>query len=138
MTPSIGQVGPIPPTDFENDGLGFYYMHTSTFKVASQSPKLCACYDVECNINCGINCCSLRFKKATFDSTFYSGHKVSNNLTSDLTFPARALRVLGLLVADGAPTVRRGRLFEPSTGFFYGNSCNSGTESRKIVSNVGN
>ena len=31
-----------------------------------------------------------------------------------------------------------GRLFEPSAGFFYGNSCNSGTESRKIVSKVGN
>ena len=33
---------------------------------------------------------------------------------------------------------RGGRLFEPSAGFFYGNSCNSGTESRKIVSKVGN
>ena len=31
-----------------------------------------------------------------------------------------------------------GRLFEPSARFFYGNSCNSGTESRKIVSKVGN
>ena len=31
-----------------------------------------------------------------------------------------------------------GRLFELSAGFFYGNSCNSGTESRKIVSKVGN
>ena len=31
-----------------------------------------------------------------------------------------------------------GRLFEPSAGFFYGNSCNSGTESQKMVSNVGN
>ena len=31
-----------------------------------------------------------------------------------------------------------GRLFEPSAGFFYGNSCNSGTKSRKIVSKVGN
>ena len=31
-----------------------------------------------------------------------------------------------------------GRLFEPSAGFFYGNSCNSGTESRKMVSKVGN
>ena len=44
-------------------------------------------------------------------------------------YPARALRALGLLLADGAPTV--GRLFEPSAKFFYGNSCNSGTESRK-------
>ena len=32
----------------------------------------------------------------------------------------------------------RGRLFEPSAGFFYGNSCNFGTKSRKIVSKVGN
>ena len=32
----------------------------------------------------------------------------------------------------------RGRLFEPSAKFFYGNSCNSGTESRKMVSKVGN
>ena len=31
-----------------------------------------------------------------------------------------------------------GRLFDGSAGFFYGNSCNSGTESRKIVSKVGN
>ena len=31
-----------------------------------------------------------------------------------------------------------GRLFEPSANLFYGNSCNFGTESRKIVSKVGN
>ena len=31
-----------------------------------------------------------------------------------------------------------GRLFEPSAGFFYGNSCNFGTKSRKIISKVGN
>ena len=31
-----------------------------------------------------------------------------------------------------------GRLVEPSAGFFYGNSCNSKTKSRKIVSKVGN
>ena len=30
-----------------------------------------------------------------------------------------------------------GRLFEPSAGFFYGNSCNFGTKS-KIVPKVGN
>ena len=46
-------------------------------------------------------------------------------------YPARALRALGLLLADGIPQVEGGRLFEPSAGFFYGNSCNSGTESRK-------
>ena len=31
-----------------------------------------------------------------------------------------------------------GRLFDGSAGFFYGNSCISGTESRKIVPKVGN
>ena len=31
-----------------------------------------------------------------------------------------------------------GRLFDGSAGFFYRNSCNSGTESRKIVPKVGN
>ena len=56
------------------------------FNFSSGQAKLFACNDVECNINSGIHCCSLRFKKATFDSTFYSGHKVSNNLSSDLTF----------------------------------------------------
>ena len=33
---------------------------------------------------------------------------------------------------------RGGRLFDGSTKFFDGNSCNSGTESRKMVSKVGN
>ena len=61
----------------------------------------------------------------------------------DKFYPARArracaLRALGPLLAEGAPTVGGGRLFEGSTKFFYGNSCNSGTESRKIVSKVGN
>ena len=51
---------------------------------------------------------------------------------------ACALRAQGLLLADGAPTMGRGRLFDRSTKFFYGNSCNSGTESRKMVSKVGN
>ena len=53
-------------------------------------------------------------------------------------YPACALRALGLLLEDGAPTVGGGRLFDRSAEFFYGNSCNSGTESRKIVSKVGN
>ena len=53
-------------------------------------------------------------------------------------YQARALRALGLLLADGTPTVEGGRLFEQSAKFFYGNSCNSGTESRKIVPKVGN
>ena len=40
---------------------------------------------------------------------------------------ACTLRALGLLLADGA-----------SKPFFYGNCCNSETESRKIVPKVGN
>ena len=36
------------------------------------------------------------------------------------------------------PQWEGGRLFDGSAGFFYGNSCNSGTESRKMVSKVGN
>ena len=49
---------------------------------------------------------------------------------------ACALIALGLLLADSALTV--GRLFDVSTGFFYENGCNSGTESRKIVPKVEN
>ena len=36
------------------------------------------------------------------------------------------------------PQWEGGRLFDMSAEFFYGNSCNSGTESRKMVSKVGN
>ena len=46
---------------------------------------------------------------------------------------ACALRALGLLLADGAPTVGRGKTFWQVSRIFYGNSCNSGMESRKIV-----
>ena len=51
---------------------------------------------------------------------------------------ACALRALGLLLADGAPTVGRGKTFWWSTKFFSKNCCNSGTESRKFDSKVGN
>ena len=52
---------------------------------------------------------------------------------------AHALRALGLLLADGTPTGGRGEDFlSRQPNFFYGNSCNSGTESRKMVSKVGN
>ena len=47
--------------------------------------------------------------------------------------PAR--EALGLLLADGTPTVGGGKT---SAKFFYGNSCNSETESRKIVPKVRN
>ena len=57
---------------------------------------------------------------------------------SALARRACALRAQGLLLAEGTPTVRGGRLFDRSTKFFYGNSCNSGTKSRKIVPKVGN
>ena len=36
------------------------------------------------------------------------------------------------------PQVEGGRLIDRSVGFFYKNSCNSGTESQKIVPKVGN
>ena len=53
-------------------------------------------------------------------------------------YQARALRALGLLLYSRILQWEGGRLFDRSAGFFYGNSCNSGTESRKIVSKVGN
>ena len=49
-----------------------------------------------------------------------------------------ALRALGLLLYSRIPQREGGTLFDRSAGFFYGNSCNSGTESRKIVPKVGN
>ena len=55
------------------------------------------------------------------------------------SYPARALRALGLLLADGTPTGGRGEDFlTGQLNFFYENCCNSGTESRKIVPKVGN
>ena len=52
---------------------------------------------------------------------------------------ACALRGLGLLLADGALTVGRGKTFwRVNWFFFYGNGCNLGTESRKIGPKVGN
>ena len=60
-------------------------------------------------------------------------------LMTALIQPAReALRALGLLLYSRIPQWEGGRLFDRSAGFFYGNSCNSGTESRKIVPKVGN
>ena len=50
-------------------------------------------------------------------------------------FRDRSLAVLDFIVNI---IVEGGRLFELSANFFYGNSCNSGTESRKMVSKVGN
>ena len=58
--------------------------------------------------------------------------------TFQLFYPARracALRALGLLLADGALTMGRGKPFYRSTGYFYENSRNSGTE---IAPKVGN
>ena len=51
---------------------------------------------------------------------------------------ACALRALGLLLYSRILQWEGGRLFDRSAGFFYENSCNSGTESRKIVPKVGN
>ena len=54
-------------------------------------------------------------------------------------YPARALRALGLLLEDGAPTVWRGKTFwRVNWIFFYANCCNSRTESQKIDPKVGN
>ena len=52
------------------------------------------------------------------------------------SFPARALRALGLLLADGAPTVGRGKTFSTVCQpffFFYENGRNSETKSRKSI-----
>ena len=65
---------------------------------------------------------------------FWSGDEILYSIY----YQARALRALGLLLYSRIPQWEGGRLFEPSTGFFYGNSCNSGTESRKIVPKLGN
>ena len=51
---------------------------------------------------------------------------------------ACALRALGLLLYSRIPQWEGRRLFDRSAGFFYGNSCNSRTESRKIVPKLGN
>ena len=48
------------------------------------------------------------------------------------------LRALGLLLADGAPRVGQGKTFWRIDWFFYGNSRNSETKSKKIVLKVGN
>ena len=69
------------------------------------------------------------------ESCFYPGHQL---------YPARAgrracaLRALGLLLADGVPTVGGGKTFWRVTGFFYENCCNSVTESQIIDPKVGN
>ena len=47
-------------------------------------------------------------------------------------------RAKGFYWQTELPQWEGGRLFDGSAGFFYGNSCNSGTESRKMVSKVGN
>ena len=52
--------------------------------------------------------------------------------------PARALRALGLLLADGVPTVGLGKTFWCVGRFFYENGRNSETKSRKIVLKVRN
>ena len=50
-------------------------------------------------------------------------------------YQARALRALGLLLYSRIWQWEGERLFDRSAWFFYGNSCNSGTESQKIVGN---
>ena len=55
-----------------------------------------------------------------------------------IDYPARVLRALGLLLYSRIPQWEGRRLFDRSVGFFYGNNCNSETESQKIVPKVGN
>ena len=80
--------------------------------------------------------CSLSDQKKLLVYQQESKTRMRKLETTHFIKPAR--EALGLLLADGTPTVGGGRLFEPSAKFFYGNSCNSGTESRKIVPKVGN
>ena len=63
---------------------------------------------------------------------------ISISTSISISNQARALRALGLLLYSRILQWEGGRLFDRSAGFFYGNSCNSGTESRKIVPKVGN
>ena len=80
-----------------------------------------ASINIDCNINISI-------------STSIS---ISNQARAR-AWRACALRALGLLLYSRILQWEGGRLFDRSAGFFYGNSCNSGTESRKIVPKVGN
>ena len=57
--------------------------------------------------------------------------------SSEIIKPARWERK-GFYWQTELPQWEGGRLFDGSTKFFYGNCCNSGTESRKIVPKVGN
>ena len=79
-----------------------------------------------------------RFTEAIMHLSSHRFLMTHHGFSQFVSYPARALRAQGLLLADGAPTVGGGRLFEPSAGFFYGNSCNFETKSQKIVSKVGN
>ena len=62
---------------------------------------------------------------------------IKQQLVSELVSPgARActLRALGLLLVDGALTVRGGRLFELSTGFFF--TKTAVTQERKVEKSI--
>ena len=84
-----------------------------------------------------------------FDRWLQQWWHVSLN-SNNISYPARALRALGLLSSLRAESARavtgrrcphsgRGEDFlSHQPDFFYGNICNSGTESRKIVPKVGN
>ena len=85
---------------------------------------------------------------AIIDHETFLGHPWVNHLTNGRAVPAIFLvylfsspRAESARAVTGRRNSHRGeggRLFEPSAGFFYGNSSNSGTKSRKIVSKVGN
>ena len=63
---------------------------------------------------------------------------ISISTSISISNQARALRALGLLLYSRILQWEGGRLFDRSAGFFYVNSSNSGTDSPKMVSKVGN
>ena len=65
-------------------------------------------------------------------------HQTSSNASHKYIYPARALRALELLLADGAPTVGRGKTFLTHRPYLYENGRNLETKSRKIDPKVGN
>ena len=81
----------------------------------------------------------LESAKNSFEYFCYeTGPYQISHMWTFLIYPARtrstrarracALRALGLLLADGATTVGRGRLFDRSAGFFYGKKLDFGPQ----------
>ena len=104
------------------------------------------------SVNNTTNIIIQRFKMSGFGTSYLRPKEMLHLITRRFLVTYHTLEPWSLLPLSSpraesarAVTGRRnshkwegGRLFEPSAGFFYGNSCNSGTKSRKIVSKVGN